>query len=390
MAQNAIRQIDVNKDGIVDAAEWNQWWWGSSWSTELLGRENSSALSPLTLAALAGDEIMFEHVLEATRIPKWSYGPVACHEMPLEMLDTLRIFDLGDAEEGDGCVTTNTVRLPRRRGDPIDMKVLEESGKQDDFKRSVGLIMLVEQVEGIADNDVMVWIQDMKWDKWASHYFHLSVGLYISYLVFVWLLTFRYSMYKQELDAPGATNVQVPGLLRFWEHVVFILTIAQGLLVFVDWFAVYQARMTQEKTIEQARGHVEHHLERAYQRKNQFGPYLYRGPVWAADTTNREANDGYEEQYHSYRAERNRRSPGYSSRCCLTNKVFGCFAQCANRCNRIVCSRRTYGRSESHTEERKYVGKNNCAGCSPLLCHCMGTYVCVSAATVALFFPPLV
>ncbi len=120
-------------------------------------RENSSALTALTLAALAGDEILFCHVLEATRVHKWSYGAVACHEMPLTQLDTLRSFD-----------------LPRRIRSPVAMK-----GDDDyDWKRSAMLIVLSEEVHAIADNKTLVDLQDAKWKNFAGAYFWLSLTLY--------------------------------------------------------------------------------------------------------------------------------------------------------------------------------------------------------------------
>ena len=120
-------------------------------------RENSSALTALTLAALAGDEIMFCHVLEATRIHKWSYGAVSCHEMPLTQLDTLRPFD-----------------LPAHIRSPVAMK----SDDDYDWKRSAMLIVLSEEVHAIADNKTLVDLQESKWRNYASAYFWFSLALY--------------------------------------------------------------------------------------------------------------------------------------------------------------------------------------------------------------------
>jgi hypothetical protein len=132
-------------------------WWGGWWKNKLLERENSSALTALTLAALAGDEILFCHVLEATRIHKWSYGTVECHEMPLTQLDTLRSFD-----------------LPKHIRSPVERK----HDKDYDWKRSAMLIVLSEEVNAIADNKTLVDLQQSKWRNYGRAYFWLSFALY--------------------------------------------------------------------------------------------------------------------------------------------------------------------------------------------------------------------
>jgi hypothetical protein len=369
-AQAAVRQIDSDQNGIVDRSEWKRWWWGAWWSAELIGRTNSSALCPLTLAALAGDEIMFEHVLEATQIPKWSYGPVACHEMPLLQVDTLRIFDIAKLQVIDGTAAEkqqstqpqNTIRWPHRKGELLCPSALDEVGKRyESFKRSVLLIILVEDVEAIADNPVLTSIQDIKWDKYGHHYFWLAFLLYFTYVVFVWMLTFQYAEYQRlhdEQRSLGSDSVSMPipdGLWR-WEYVVFVMTWVQGALIGVDWYAVYQARLVQERTIKDARAHIDRHIERAYRKTEQFGPYFFKGPTFSADTTKREKDDEYERQLVEYWETRLIRSPGSTDQCFLIRKPRELGAKMATFFSKVCCSNKVWGLPEVETEERKYIG----------------------------------
>ena len=51
--------------------------------------QNRAGLTPLTLAASMGNEVMFSHLLENRTGTQWAYGPVTCLQVPLAELDAV-------------------------------------------------------------------------------------------------------------------------------------------------------------------------------------------------------------------------------------------------------------------------------------------------------------
>jgi Ca2+-binding EF-hand superfamily protein len=323
-ARQVVARVDYDRNGMINTHEFTDWWWGGSWARDLLLQENSSGLSVMTLAALAGDAIMFTHVLEASRVPKWTYGPVSCHEMPLSQLDTLRDFDLPESVR---CPSgSRTAYLPEETEQARDKRLITDHP----FERSVMLIVLGETVESIADNVTLAELQDLKWTKFGKVYFYCSLLCYFGYIGLLWCLAIAFVDFTEteeramaqelllvdEYDDPspepaGTTLLTaaagrspggydaLPTNLKAFEFAVFICTVIQAILSAGDGWGVHRAQKMRTDTIKQARKRVKRRVDRSLESTKERG--FYPHAAWYADG---KADQAGMSDYQFYRKRR--------------------------------------------------------------------------------------
>ncbi|KAG8548575.1 hypothetical protein GDO81_024921 [Engystomops pustulosus] len=107
---------------------------------------NNEGLTPLKMAALEGNTVMFQHLVQKRRQLQWTFGPISCYLYDLTEIDTWE--------------------------DPQSVLDLVVSGKKREARRILDLTPVKELV-------------NKKWQRFGRPYFWTLTALYIVYMTIV-------------------------------------------------------------------------------------------------------------------------------------------------------------------------------------------------------------